>query len=921
MVVGSVVVAASISVFGIALTAAPPAQAAPVAAPQIVKFHANNSKMDSAIDELRASFVLKVPHGYVNATTGAMQRVDGKYLRVGYDYDGRNDNGVPSYRSMQYINTFSASGATVWASNRGEFFTVHKVIAAGENDYLVISVEGDMDVPPSAGNNVPGGHSGQMNLYFSLANSAVASTIDTSWIPGAQTVFPVDLRIYADGWGVASRSGPVVQVQYDATYNLWSGNQANWGQVIDYGLNGQPAGVLPPNSLPVDLTNFAFTSVATGPAGSVSDSFWYAWVHEDGSLVTSINTAPIHVTGVTPHRDLVSNSAVVKNVPPAASGGPTLAWTAGAAAQGLTNNVKADGRVDFRSAGGTGYYRLVVWPESRNPATVTANNGSPLLSYTAGQLFAGERPVAGRIDESWTVGSVYYNYSVARPDAPTITTPSEGGYLQSGKSVTISGTGTPGHSISLKLASGSTISNINAATNTTLADGDQQCGPTTACSVIVDTSGAWSYTYAPQVPLVDGTYTVLALQTEQTSGYYLTSAPSNPDPPTSATNWGVTFSIDTTVPAAPAFQCLATPSKDATPTLSGSGLEVGGVARIYEGQTLLGTATVTGSTWSYTVVSELPDGIYGFAATQVDRAGNESPRTAACKYQVATDVVVVGVTKVADIVVGGDPTLPSVSASNWEVTAASATATELISGATGAELERGVTYTISERFRSTPGPDANASLYTQRGELACVDGDARPLDSSVFDASTRRLVIGATTLVAEPITCAFTNQTSHLSFVTKQLNGPTNDPTDGWSVSADATGGTSVSLDASLVRTEARPGTYSAAAAVPEGLSLLGIQMLRRDAANCAAFAGQAADAPESCWTDLNPSSVIIEQGERTVLRVVAASPQDLPGLPMTGGVGAWLFTTAGGLVVVLAMALWVLSRLRGSVLAARARV
>lgn len=906
-----------LSISGVVAGSSMPAEAAPVAAPQVLKVQAYNSKIDFELDELRASLVLKVPHGYVNPVTGELQSVGGRYLRIGYDYDGINSDGRPNYRNMAYINTYSAAGANAWAHNIDEYYTVHKVITSGENDYLVISIEGDLDIPVLSQSNTPGGSVAKMNLYFTLLKTTnpSASSWQTDWIRTAQTAHPIDLNIYTAYQSASSRSGPVVQVQYDGTYGLWSGRQANWGQVLDFGLNGNAPGFLPSNSIPVDMTNYAFKNINSGPAGSVSDSFWYAWVHEDGTLVKSINTAPIHVTGVVPHNGLVNNTYVVKNVTPASPSSPSLAYTNAAGAQGLTTNVKQDGRIDFTNAGGSGYYRLVVWPEAKNPSRVTVDNGSPLLSYTATELFTGTRPVPGRLSQAWTVGSVYYKYDIKRPGAPEISTPTEGAHLSSASRITISGTGTPGHSITLKFAAGDTITNTNDTTVTTLVDGDRNCTTAWPCTVVVDPSGRWTYTYTPSSPLADRTYTVVALQTEQASGYSLTSSPSNPKFETAPSAWGVTFTIDTVAPGPLTFPCPASPSENTTPTLKGSGVEAGATVRVYQNGALLGPATVSGSTWSYAIAPALTDGTYVYTVSQADRASNESAlNTPACTYLVSGPVPIVGVKSVAGVK-HGDPFLASVDASNWEITATTGSTTTVISGSEIVKLDRGVTYTIAERLRTTPAPAPNAARYSQRGDLDCVDGSQQPLPTSVFDAQARKLKLGKTHVVAAPISCTFTNQTSHISYVTKRMGGMTESPSTGWSLTA-STSGASVPLTPRTVNTEALPATYSLTVAVPGGLSLAAVQTLTRDDASCAALATAPTNAPERCWVEVDASAVPIEQGQHTVFRTVAASPADMPALPMTGGAGAWMFTAAGSALGALAILTWIVNRRRRRLLA-----
>lgn len=524
------------------------AVAAPIASPQVYKFQAFANRVDDVIDEVRADFVLKVPSGYVDVTTGNLLTVAGKTLKIGYDF------GDGSTRDMSYLNTLNgAAGATAWATNNTERFTIHQIMKSGDNDYLVISVDGDMSVPDgNPANNIPGGKATPLNWYFSLSSLG-----GNGWVPAALTKMPVQYNIYYGATLPTTITGPQIGMQFDGSYALWSGNQANWGQALDFGLNGFAPGILPPNSFAVDVINKGLSTALNGPAGSVSDSFWYAWVNEDGTLVKSINTAPIHITGVTPSNALFGSVLTVsKNTP--TSGGPTLAYTAAQGAQGLTNKVGADGAIDFNNAGGTGYYKLLVWPESHNPTTVTVDNGAPLLSYTAASLFDATGALTpGAVNSAWPVASTFYKYQLPLPAAPVITTPVNNSRTNINNTVTISGTGTPGHTITLKIKPSNTITDDRDPALTLIKDGDHagvQPG-----DIVVDASGNWTYTYTPSPVLVDGPYTVIAFQTEQGGDLNLTSPPSNPDVPASPTKWGVTFTIDVPKPVKPTVE----PTSDA----------------------------------------------------------------------------------------------------------------------------------------------------------------------------------------------------------------------------------------------------------------------------------------------------------------------------------------------------------------------
>ncbi|MFD5598866.1 Ig-like domain-containing protein [Leucobacter sp. NPDC058333] len=886
--VSALALTGAIAIVANPLADVPAAQAAdPLAPPEVFKLQGAADRIGDVIDELRIDFVVKVPHGYVNPATGAMQTVGGNQLRVGYDY---GNGGV---RNMGYLNTMGAAGATAWANNRNEYFTIHNVIVSGESDFLVMSLEGDLNFPDNAiANNVPGGKPGFLNLYLSYATGNVpGSGGTTAWIPTAKTVHPFDYNEYYDRLGATNVAGPQIGMQFDGIYNLWSGDQANWGQVLDFGLNNYPAGVLPPNSVAVDLANRAYSSVAAGPAGSVSDSFWYAWVHEDGSLVTDINTAPIHVTGVTPSSSRNGTSNVVKNLP---STSPTLAYTAAQGAQGLTTKVGADGAIDFTTAGGTGYYRLAVWPESRNPTSVTADNGAPLLSYTAADLFDANGLITASADNiKWLVGSAYYKYNVPLPPAPVIDTPVTGSRTNHNTSVVISGRGEPDHTITLKWKSGTATTDFNDPNQTLLVDGQN------GTEVTVQPDGTWTYTYTPASPIADGTYSIVAAQTEHSTGYEVTSPPSNPNNATTPTAWGVTFTIDTVAPTAPAFACPASPTSNPTPSFSGTGVESGAVVEVFQNNVKIGEATVTGASWTYTIDTALVNGTYNFTVKQRDIAGNLSAASApVCTLQIAADVPVSG-TKVVTDVHNGDPSLPAVSPSNWEITATTGGTTSVISGSSNFKFVRGTSYTIGERLRSTPTPEANAPLYTQRGQLVCTDANGGALPAGIVNAANQTVLIPSAAAFPEPMRCEMTNSTSQATFVTQRLGGQTTDPAADWTLNAvHSSTQYNFALDSAVSTRVARPADYSLTADAPDGLAIIGLQHLDLSVPACAALANTAATAPESCWVQVaggaTASGVALPQGQHSVFRIVAASPADMPSIPLTGGLGSWIFTVGG---------------------------
>ncbi len=153
----------------------------------------------------------------------------------------------------------------------------------------------------------------------------------------------------------------------------------------------------------------------------------------------------------------------------------------------------------------------------------------------------------------------------------------------------------------------------------TISDGDTVLGTAT-----VGNDGSWSFT-APV--LAAGDHSLTATVTD-TAG--------NTSEPSAA----LSFTIDTTTPAAPGNVQLSddqsgTPvlitsgaTNDTTPVLSGSGT-AGSTITVSDGNTVLGTTTVNDDgSWSFTPATALGEGPHSLTATETSPAGNTSAPSA-----------------------------------------------------------------------------------------------------------------------------------------------------------------------------------------------------------------------------------------------------------------------------------------------------
>ncbi|GAB3150600.1 hypothetical protein GCM10027290_38410 [Micromonospora sonneratiae] len=195
------------------------------------------------------------------------------------------------------------------------------------------------------------------------------------------------------------------------------------------------------------------------------------------------------------------------------------------------------------------------------------------------------------------------------PAAPVITSPTPGQVVND-STPTITGTGEPGNTITV------TIDGVVAGTTTVAPD------------------GTWSFNVP--MDLTEGSHTVTATQTDAAGNV---SPPSDP----------VTFTVDTTGPAAPVITNPTNGQQvnDRTPIVTGTG-EPGATVSVTVNGVVVGTGAVgPDGTWSVTVDRELGCGQQTITATQTDVAGIVSPTSAPVTFTVVCrDLPVTGGTPV-----------------------------------------------------------------------------------------------------------------------------------------------------------------------------------------------------------------------------------------------------------------------------------
>ncbi|WP_236307894.1 BapA/Bap/LapF family large adhesin [Enterobacter bugandensis] len=297
---------------------------------------------------------------------------------------------------------------------------------------------------------------------------------------------------------------------------------------------------------------------------------------------------------------------------------PTLSGTAEANA---TVTIRVDG-VDIGTtvADGLGAWSFIPdTPLAEGQHTLTA-----VATDAAGNISG--------VSNSWGI----IIDSVA-PDAPVITqvvddVPERLGALNSGDSTndttpTLNGTAEPGSTVTIR------------------QDGVD------LTTIVIDSSGTWTYT--PTTPLVNGTYTFTAVTTD---GAGNTSQPSG----------GFTLTVDTTPPAAATIATVTDDvggvngpltsgdtTDDTQPLLQGTA-PADTVITVYDGTTLLGTATLDGSGgWSFTPVIPLTDGPHTLTVHATDAAGNTTIST---PFELTVDTVPPATPEIPAITVNPDGT-------------------------------------------------------------------------------------------------------------------------------------------------------------------------------------------------------------------------------------------------------------------------
>ncbi|RBP97849.1 hypothetical protein CRD60_04490 [Bifidobacterium aemilianum] len=448
-----------------------------------------------------------------------------------YSYYGGHNNTKEWWR-VKYVRTMGGAGASDavtmdgayrWAHNQDQYYTIHNVLSSGSYDYLTISMETDINYPDTrtaahdsglapVSSDHKGGVRFPQYIYAFVGDNAgywswtknheagkvygdgILSTNDTQQfvsdgLPNiaqeATTDLYTDVVTDTADPSKGNHNGPISLIGWDQTPQLWSGGQANWGLVTDYGLryhynyrtgdstasaplNTAAEGVAPPRSFFVFWNNPAYGKTYTDSHGashpypcSKTTSFYYQWVAlkngSDWVPVSSLTPTAQKVDGQRPYASespsyTPSNASdpVAYNEAPRPGHSPNTLISPGSAQH-------PDGSIDFKAAkdqdGLDGYFKLVTWP-------ITSNQDGSLTGCDTGEWKNAANPDAGitssmpqsqiteRISNGWTVDTAFYKYELSNPAPPVITdispsrTSNAHRYAQT-LTPTISGTGVP----------------------------------------------------------------------------------------------------------------------------------------------------------------------------------------------------------------------------------------------------------------------------------------------------------------------------------------------------------------------------------------------------------------------------------------------------------------------------------------------
>src|SRR5664280_22601 len=381
---------------------------------------------------------------------------------------------------------------------------------------------------------------------------------------------------------------------------------------------------------------------------------------------------------------------------------------------------------------------------------------------------------------------------------------------------------------------GDGITNVNVLTLTGSAIANSTIslydGATLLGTALASGSGAWSYTTAT---LSNGVHNLTA--TDTVAGI------------TGAASTALALTIDTTPPTAPIIAAFSTDSgvvgdhitNHNTPTLTGTA-EANSTVNVYDGATLLGSATANGSGgWTYTTAA-LANGAHSLTATATDAAGNAGAASTALARTIDTTAPAAPI--IAAFSTDSGTVGDHITNDNTPTLTGTAEANSTVNGYDGATLLGSATANGSGGWTYT-----TAALANGAHSLTASDSDAA---GNAGAASTALALTIDTTPPAAPIIAAFSTDSGTVG------DHITNDNTPTLTGTAEANSTVNVYDGATLLGSAAANGsggwTYTTAALAN------GAHSLTATATDAAGNAGAASTALARTIDTTAPAAPII---------------------------------------------------------------
>ncbi len=547
---------------------------------------------------------------------------------------------------------------------------------------LTVGPDGNWTFTPPALSN--GAHSLTLTVTDAAGNVSAPTapfdlTVAAGEPPAASTLVitddsgaaPVEL---ADGASTRDTTPTLSgQTTANALVTLYNGDTAIGSVTAD--INGQWS--FTPAAL--GDGSYDFRASVTDASGNVVDSATLAITIDTVPPATAADVALVDANG-----DPIVSGSLTNNNAPVLSGsaepGSTVTVSDGDVVLG-TATVGADGSWSFTS-----------------PALADGSHSlTAVVTDAAGNASAATTPVTFTLDTQAPAAAADLTLN---SDSNGVSVPVTAGATTGDASPVLSGSAEPGSTV-------------------TISDGDTVLGTAT-----VGGDGRWSFT---ATDLADGSHSLTTT---------VTDAAGNTGPASEA----LLFTVDTVAPGAIADLVVSDDvgvdqgalasgdtTDDSTPTLSGTA-EANSIVSVYDGDTLLGTATADASGgWSFTP-DALSNGLHSFTVTVTDAAGNVSAPTAA--FDLTVDAALPPATASLEVTDDSGSTLVDLAdgASTRDTTpvlSGLTTANALVTLYNGDTAIGSVTADASGQWSFTPAALEDGS-YAFRADTTNEDGTVTP---------------------------------------------------------------------------------------------------------------------------------------------------------------------------------------------------